>query len=64
MLGVLLLVSQPPRKTPSSHQQLSRRGTIMMRLLARKGLVRNLLQQSFAHAHTGNCKRTQIQVPA
>src|ERR1700687_5016322 len=63
MLGVLPVISEPPCKTPSPHDELPRRGVVTMRLLAGEGLTRDLLQESFPHADTGYCEVAQIQEP-
>src|SRR5207249_9318187 len=59
---VLLLVSKSPRKTARPYQQLARRSVVMMRFLARERVTSDVIQQSLAHAHSGNAKRSQVQV--
>src|SRR5206468_13053091 len=59
---VLLLVSKSARKTASPYQQLPRRSVVMMRFLARERVTSDVIEQSLAHAHSGNAKRSQVQV--
>src|SRR5882762_1953924 len=62
MLGMLLIVSEPPCKTSCPNNELPCLGIVAMGLLARKCIPRNSLQQSFANADPGYRKRAQIQV--
>src|SRR6266851_2438470 len=62
MLGMLLIVSEPPRKTSCPNNELPCLGIVVMGLLARKCIPRNFLQQSFANADPGYRKRAQIQI--
>src|SRR5437660_105259 len=59
---VLLLVSKASCKTARPYQQLPRRSVVMMRFLARERVTSDVIQQSLAHAHSGNAKRSQVQV--
>ena len=54
VFGVRLVVFQAAREAARSYQELASCGIVAMRLLAGKGLARNLLQQSFASQH-GKC---------
>src|SRR5712692_5162520 len=59
---VLLVISEPPRKTARAEQQLPGGGIVAMRFLAREGVARNFLQYPFAHADAGDRKSAQVQV--
>src|SRR3984893_17858454 len=61
---VRLIVFQAPRKAARSYQKLPGRCVIAMRLLTRKRLAGNLLQQAFPDPNAGNREAAQIQIAA
>ena len=54
VLGVRLIVFQPPCESASAGQNLTFGGVVAMRFFARKRVARNFLQQAFADPDARN----------
>ncbi len=64
VFGVTLIVFQAACEAARANQELTRRGAVAMRLLARKSLARDFLKQPFANADAGDREGAQVEVAA